>query len=203
MALPLRPNEQVVYPQPYEEAKYNPLVVSTERLFQINQTGGILQTDIKTITGVGRGVDTRIVGICALLILLGLPLAIYGLVTWRGADKALADPAFKEGCPKVTRTSSVKVKQEAKRCENAKSSSIKGIVFIAIGGLCGVGAFFLFKKRLTVIVGVSGRIATFKAKDKNQQSQMLMTIQSMVNSAKQTAATMAAAQAAAKQPPRR
>src|SRR5688500_11899692 len=168
MALPLRPNEQVVYPQPYEEAKYNPLVVTTERLFQINPTGGMLHMDVKAITGVGRGQDSRIVGLCALLVLLALPLAIYGLVTWRGADKVLADPGYKEGCPSVTRTSSVKVKQDSVRCTDAKSASIRGLVFIGIGGVCGVGAFFLFKKRLTVIVGSGGRVSTFKAKDKNQ-----------------------------------
>jgi len=36
MALQLRANESIVYPQPYEPSQHNPLVITNERLIQVN-----------------------------------------------------------------------------------------------------------------------------------------------------------------------
>lgn len=199
MAIQLRPNESIVYPQPYEPSQHNPLIITNERLIQVNEVGGILNLDNKAVTGVGRGMDQRIFLICALLMMIGLPLAIYGAYNYKTADDVLSK--YKEPPKPKLKMATSKEKADIARYKAAKSDKNMSYVFMGFGVLFGAGAYFLFKKRFTVIIGAMNRTQTVKVKDKMQQSQIIMTIQAVVNSAKQTAASLAAAQA--KPPPRR
>lgn len=198
MAIQLGPNESIVYPQPYEPSQYNPLIITNDRLIQVNEMGGVLNMDNKLVTGVGRGMDQRIVFICVLLAMIALPLAIYGIYSYKSADDVLAK--YKEPPKPKLKTATPKEKAEIARYKAAKSDKTMSYVFMGIGALFGAATYFAWKKRFTVIIGGAGRTQTVKVKDKNQQSQIIMTIQAVVNSAKQTAATLAASQ---KPPPGR
>lgn len=195
MAIQLRPNESIVYPQPYEPSQHNPLIITNERLIQVNEVGGILNLENRQVTGVGRGIDQRIFAICALLMLLALPAAIYGVYNYLHASDVLSK--FKE--PPKAKIGSKKEKADVAAYKAAKGQRILGIVFVVVGAGFGAGAYLLFKKRFTVVFGGAGRTQTVKTKDKMQQTQIIMTIQAMVNTAKQ----QVAAQAAVQKPPMR
>jgi hypothetical protein len=197
MPYPLRQNESIVYPQPFEDSQFNPIVITSERTTQINESGAMLHLENKNVGGVVRANNSRILAAAVLLALIGAPLVIIGVVKYKSASDVLSKPAPKKPKPGASR----KEKSEYDAYQRAKSGRFPAFILVPLGALFIGGGYLLFKKRFQVIVGGGGLILTIPVKDKNVQTQVLMTIQAVVNSAKQQAATMAAAQAA--QQPRR
>lgn len=199
MPYPLRPNESIVYPQPYEDSVFNPIVITSERTTQVNESGGMLHLENKNVGGVVRANNSRILAAAVLLAFIGAPLVIIAVVKYKSTDKVLSKPAPKK--PKVGASRKEKLDYEA--YQKAKSRRFPAYILGPLGVLCIAGGYLIFKKRFQVVVGGGGLILTIPVKDKMQQTQVLMTIQAVVNSAKQQAASMAAAQAAQRPPPRR
>ncbi len=190
MPYPLRPNESIVYPQPFEDTQFNPIVITSERTTQVNETGGMLHLENKNIGGVVRANNTRILAAAVLLAFIGAPLVIIGVVKWKSSSAALSKPAPKK--PKAG--ASRKEKADYEKYQDAKAARFPAYFLVPLGALFIGGGYLLFKKRFQVVCGGGGLIITIPVKDKNQQTQVLMTIQAVVNSAKQQAASMALAQ---------
>jgi hypothetical protein len=190
MPYPLRPNESIVYPQPYEDTVFNPLVITNERTTQINEQGGMLHLENKNVGGVVRANNTRILAAAVMLALIGVPLVIIGAVKWKSSSDVLSKPAPKKPKPGASR----KEKADYERYKDAKAARFPAYFLIPMGALFIGGGYLLFKKRFQVVCGGGGLILTIAVKDKMQQTQVLMTVQAVVNAAKQQAASIAAAQ---------
>jgi|GEM_PF-2853800 len=187
----LKPEESVLYPAPYEEDAVFPVVITTKRVIQTivdKKQDKRVEMEIEKITFVGRAQKRpRLVPGLALFF-LGFPLVLLGAYWWYSVNGM---PSFEEQPPSM----------ENSEMEDPMSVRIKAIIAAAAGVLLCGGGFLLGKKQNHTVVCKAGKRALkLPVADKQAQTQVVMTLQSSVSSAKATtkaAAQVAAAQAAA------
>ena len=182
MKIQLRPNESVLHPQPYVAEEKPPLIVTTFRVFY---SGGKKQQELDAakITYTGKGVNKQFLALMLVFAVVGAPfLAIGGYMsyTYKDDQKYPKSPAAEvKGQPVKKYTQ----KQLDQFSEN-KTKFILGITLLAFGALMGAGAYLLYKRRLTVVIGGGGRALRIRVKDKADQDKILTMVGAAVTSAK-------------------
>jgi hypothetical protein len=175
----LKANEQVLYPSPFVEDEHNPLIVSTQRLIW---TGGgkKRELDAAKITYSGKGFHQKFVLAMFIFGLLGAPFFAFGAYKfYTYKDKPTEPPAQVEGMPRKPITAKDKMDYQHNR-----QQQILGIVLGVFGAaFLGVG-YLLYRKRLTVVIGGSGKALAIPVKDKATQDKILMMLGAAQTSAK-------------------
>lgn len=183
----LRPQESVFFPAPYDENEYTPLIITSQRVLQM-EGDKRREMDGGKITFVGRSSSRPLIFFGLFFLLCGLPVAGYGVYLW---ISVLGMPTFEEKPPSV----------EDPGFEDPGKVRIWAIVFAAIGiVLIAIGLLLAKRKRHLVVVRGEKKVMKLKVKDKTAQQQVMMTIQAMMNAAKATAQAAAAAPKAEEKP---
>jgi len=170
MALQLLPNEQVIFPAPYVPTEPALTLITTGRIINFGDEGRVEMPLGKVgFTGKLTGRPLLVLGI--VLALLGAPFVLYGAYEWysvRGMPTHEEQPPP----PGVETIDPFDVR-------------VKAVIFAAIGAIL-IGAGYLSGKRIRYLVLVrgDGKMMKVKAKDEIQQTQILMTLQAMVQGAK-------------------
>jgi hypothetical protein len=217
-ALQLRPHEQVLHPNPYEEDKFNPVVVTTQRIFRRSAPGKKpSEFECKNITYTGKGINRRVMALAVVCGLIGAPFLIIGALTFYTVkDKPTEPPEPVKGKPAPVLT-----KSQLAEFRDVKSKKVTGIGLGVFGALCCGGAYLLYKRRMQVVAGGKGKVMRFDVATVAEQDKLMMMLQTAKNTASAhasmpgggakpgaagggaAAAAAAAAQAAQKQPIRR
>jgi hypothetical protein len=215
-ALQLRQHEQVLHPNPYEEDKFNPVVVTTQRILQRSAPGKkASEFETKNLTYTGKGINRRVMALAVICGLIGAPFLLIGGYTYYTVkDKPTEPPEPVKGKPAPV----LKKSQLAEFRQN-KQNFVTGIGLGVFGALCCGGAYLLFKRRMQVVAGGKGKIMRFDVKTEAEQDKLMMMIQTSKTTSAATAsqpggggkggavgggaaaAAAAAAQAAQKPPP--
>lgn len=181
--LVLKPNEQVLYPQPYVEQEYNPLIVTTLRV-QWTGENKKKELDAAKIGFTGKGFHKKFMTLMLLFGLIGLPFFAYGGYTfYTYKDKPTEAPKVEKG-----QKSKPLTQKDLQVFADNRSKQIIGIVTGIFGAALVAVAYLLYKRRLTVIISGQGKALEIPVKDAMTQDKLLM----MVNAAKTSAAAMVA-----------
>lgn len=179
----LRPNENILFPNPYLEDEKNPLVVTTLRVVFTGE-GKKQELEAAKVTYTSKGNNPQIMKTVVLLFVLALPFLIFGAykyITYR--NKQMDPPAEVKGAP-PSAFSRAQIEQFASN----KKNFIVGVVGGVFGAALGAGAYLLYtKKRFMVVVGGTNRIMRIPVKDAVEQDKLL----SMVGAAQTSAKAMA------------
>ncbi|HZQ00116.1 MAG TPA: hypothetical protein VFB13_11290 [Reyranella sp.] len=176
----LRPQESVFFPAPYDENEYTPLIITSQRVLQM-EGDKRREMDGGKIGFVGRSSTRPLIFFGLFFLLCGLPVLGYGAYLW---ISVLGMPTFEEKPPSV----------EDPGFEDPGKVRIWAIVLAAIGiVLLAIGLLLAKRKRHLVIVRGEKKVMKLKVKDKTAQQQVMMTIQAMMNAAKASAQAAAAA----------
>jgi hypothetical protein len=167
----LRPQETVFFPAPYDENEYAPLIITSQRVLQM-EGDKRREIDGGKISFVGRSSTRPLIFIGLFFVLSGLPMAGYGAYLW---ISVLGMPTFEEKPPSV----------EDPGFEDPGKVRITAIIFAAIGlVLIAIGLLLAKRKRHIVIVRGDKKVLKLKVKDKTAQQQVMMTVQAMMQAAK-------------------
>jgi hypothetical protein len=182
--------EQVLHPNPYEEDKFNPVIVTTQRIIHREAPGKKpKEAEAKNVTYTGKGNNKRLMALMVVCGLIGAPfLLIGGYQYYTVKDKPTEPPAKVEGKP-----NKVLKKSELAEFRNNKQTFITGIALGVFGALCCGGAYLLWKKRLQVVVGTKGKVLRFDVKTEAEQDKLMMMIQTAKTTAAATASSTPAA----------
>ena len=183
----LRPHESVLFPNPYEEDKYNPVIVTSQRIFQrLKNVRKPVEFESKNVTYVGKGNNRTFMVFMIFFGLVGAPFLITGgLMFYTVKDKPTEAPEVPKGKPKPVLKAS-----QIREFEETKEKKILGIVLGVFGAaFCG-GAYLFFKRRLQVVAGGKGKVLRFNVKDAGEQDKLMMMIQASKTAAGATAASM-------------
>jgi hypothetical protein len=175
----LKPNEQILYPNPFEEDVPNPIIVTTTRVLWSGD-GKKQELDSTTITYSGKSNDEKKMKLIVLLVLLGLPLFLVGLYNYYSyRDKAMEPPAEIKGVPQKPLT-----KKDYETFSSNKTHYVVGVTLGLFGALFGGGAYLLYKRRFTVIIAAPGKIFRVPVKDQVQQDKLMTMVGASQTSAK-------------------
>ncbi len=180
MAKPdLRPNEQILFPNPFEEDEKNPFIVTTLRLIY-SPHGKKQELDSTKVTYSGKSNDEKKMMLIVLLAVLALPLLGFGVYNYYSyRDKPMEPPAAIKGVPQKPLT-----KKDMDTFASNQQHFIIGIVLGVFGAGFGGGAYLLYKRRLTVVIGGGGKVWRIPAKDKIDQDKMLTMVGASQTAAK-------------------
>lgn len=182
MKLQLKPNEQVLYPQPFAENEEHDLIVSTARIVWTTD-GKKKDVPADKITFAGKGFHQKFLVVMAILTLVGAPFFVIGALKYYSyKDKPTERPAAVKGMPQKPITA-----KELQEYSDNRNNKILGIVLGAFGAVFLGVSYLLFKRRNTVIVGAGGKAMNIPVKDKAMQDKLLM----MINAAQTAAKAMA------------
>jgi hypothetical protein len=204
MGFNLKPDENAIYPAPFEEGKFYPLVITSQRVIQAFTDGRVVEIEGKNLKYLARGVNSTLLTIAVVLILIALPFGGCGLYKWNSVSNYPQAPMRKV----VEKPTGYCVYGEDKACihpskqelaayNEMKDNRVQAIVFVLLAAAAAGVAYLLLKKRLTVVCGGQKRRLVMPMKDKMQQTQVMMTLQAVQSAAK----AAAAAQAGMPQPP--
>jgi hypothetical protein len=175
----LRPNEQILFPNPFEEDEKNPFIVTTLRLIYTGE-GKKQELDSTKVTYSGKSNDEKKMMLIVLLAVLALPLLGYGLYSYYTyRDKTMEAPAEIKGVTHKPYT-----KKDYADWASNKQHFVIGIVVGVFGAAFGGGAYLLYKRRLTVVIGGGGKVWRIPVKDKINQDKILTMIGASQTSAK-------------------
>jgi hypothetical protein len=187
--LDLKPNENILFPNPYVEDEKNPLIVTTVRILWSGD-GKKQELDALKVTYTNKGNNPKLMPVIALLFVLGLPFALFGAYRYYTMrNLPMEPPAEVKGQP--TKEFS---KLERDQFAANKKGFILGIVAGAFGAALGGGAYLLYKRRHVVTIAGTNRVMIIPVKDETEQDKIL----SMVGAAQTSAKSMAAVQMPAK-----
>lgn len=179
--LALRSQEQVLFPAPYVEDEVVPLIITSQRVVQMGEKGPV-ELEAGKITFLGRHSNRPFIFLGLFFLFLGLPLLGFGGYLWLSVR---GYPGFKEKPPDANVASEL-VDPDTTRLQ-AIACGVGGLLLGAIGLLCAK------RQRHAVMCRAGKRVLKLKVKDKNAQTQVLMTVQAIVNTfkaqEKQAAAT--------------
>jgi hypothetical protein len=183
--------EMVLFPTPYAEEELNPLVVTTQRVIQVNKEKKS-QLEVGKITFVGKTHVRPFLLIGVFLIVAALP--VFGWAAWN-FWKIHDVPSFTEQPPDV-------------EDPGYMDPGIERIVWIAVGAAAlavAAGGVLLGRKKHFFVLcrGGKKRVMRLRVQDPTQQTVVMMTLQGVIQSAKtqEAAAKANAAAAAAAAPP--
>jgi hypothetical protein len=171
----LKQGETVLFPAPYEEDKVVPLIVTTLRVLQFTKDQR-QELDAKKITFLGRQSSRPLIFLALFFILTGLPVVGYGAYLYlsvRGMPSFAEQPPTEEN-PDFEDPGTVRIK--------AAIFGVIGLLWMAAGVLCGK------RQRHVVVCRAGKQVMKLIVKDKIQQTQVLMTLQSTMQTAKLMAA---------------
>jgi hypothetical protein len=185
VTLQLKPNENVLYPQPYVEQEYSPLIVTTLRVLWAGENNAKKkkELDAAKITYVAKGFHQKFVMLMLIFGLLGAPfLGIGAYKYWTYRNKPTEPPKVEKGQKAKPLT-----QNDLKVFEDNKSNLVIGIVLGVFGAAMGGVAYLLYKRRMTVVIAGQGKKFEIPVKDAMTQDKLL----TMVNAAKTAAAALA------------
>jgi hypothetical protein len=178
----LRPTENILHPNPYVEDEPHPLIVTTMRVFYTG-SGKKQELDATKITYSGKSNDPQKMKVIVMLVILALPFAIFGVYKYAvyrnlplgppPSVKGVADKAYSPA--------------EYAQFNSNKTNFYLGLVVGAFGVALGGGAYLLYKRRLTVVIGGAGMIMRIGVKNAMEQDKIL----TMVGAAQTAAKAMA------------
>jgi hypothetical protein len=167
----LRPQESVLFPAPYDENAYTPLVITNQRILQL-EGDKRRELDAPKVTFVGRASTRPLIFLGLFFLLCGLPAIGYGGYRWLSVRGM---PTFEEKPPAL----------DEPGFEDPGKVRIEAIVYAAVGlGLAALGWFLAKRRRHVVVVRGERKVLKLRVKDKTMQQQVMMTVQAMVNAAK-------------------
>jgi hypothetical protein len=178
----LRKHESILHPQPYVEEEKPPLIVTTMRVLY---SGGAKkqELDASKITYSGKGVNKQFLALMLVFGVIGAPfLVIGGYMGYVYKD----DQKYPKGPPPEVKgqpKKPVTQKQLDEFGEN-KLKFILGLTLLGFGAIMGGGAYLLYKRRLTVVIGGGGRALRIRVKNKMEQDKILTMVGAAVTSAK-------------------
>lgn len=178
----LRPNENILFPNPYVEDERPPVIVTTMRVFNY-QSGKKQEFDSSKITYTGKGNDRRILGLMALLVIVGLPffgIGLYNYLNYRDLPRAKPEPI--KGVPEKMYT-----KKELETFDTNAQRYLLGIVLGGFGAAFGGGAYLLRKRRFVVVIGGDNKRWQLNVKDGIEQDKLLTMVGASQTSAKSMA----------------
>jgi hypothetical protein len=175
----LRPLENVFFPAPYDENEYTPLIITSQRILQM-EGDKRREMEASKVTFVGRSSTRPLIFIGLFFVLCGLPVVGYGAYLWLSVHGM---PTFEEKPPTV----------EDPGFEDPGKVRIEAIIVAAVGIiLAAIGLLLAKRQRHIVIVRGEKKAMKLRVKDKIQQQQVMMTVQAMMNAAKAIPAPVAA-----------
>jgi hypothetical protein len=194
MGIELKKGENVFYPAPYVPSEPALLIVTDQRIVYFGDDGR-QEMESKKVSFVGRLSGRPYLWLCVVLALIGAPLFLYAGNEWFGL---IGDtPAVKD-----MKNFSDQTITEDTGAEDPLITKIKVLAMAAVGaGLCFAAFKLVKKKRWIVVVRGGDELLRLRVPDEMKQTQVVMTIQAMVQTAKamkDAAAKAAAATAAAK-----
>jgi hypothetical protein len=141
------------------------------------------ELDAAKITYSGKGVNKQFLALMLIFGVIGAPFLIIGGYmgyTYKDDQKYPKSPPPEiKGQPKKPVTQ----KQLDEFGEN-KLKFILGLTLLGFGAIMGGGAYLLYKRRLTVVIGGGGRALRIRVKDKMEQDKILTMVGAAVTSAK-------------------
>ncbi len=186
-SIALKPDETVFYPAPYVEDEVYPVVITTKRVLQTlndKKQDKRVEMEVEKITFVGRSQKRPRLVIGIGMVFIGLPLVLLGAYWWYTVHGM---PTFDEQPPSM----------ENSDMEDPFTVRIKAVAVAAAGALLCIGGYLLGKKQTFAVICRGGKRALkLPVADKQQQTQVVMTLQGAVSSAKATTKATAAAAAA-------
>jgi hypothetical protein len=193
MGIELKKGENVFYPAPYVPSEPALIIVTDNRIIHFGDEGRQEMESAK-VQFVGRLQGRPFLGLCIVMALIGAPLFLWAGNQWFGL---VGDtPAVKD-----MKNFSDQTITEDTGAEDPLYTKIKVILVAAIGaGLCFAAFKLIKKKRYTVIVRDDKTMMKMKVPDEMKQTQIVMIVQSMQQTAKAMAAAKAKNAAAAAAP---
>lgn len=176
MALQLKPGESVIFPAPYVPTEPALTLVTTTRIVNFGDEGRI-EMDLSKVSFTGKLSTRPLLVLGIILALIGAPLVLYGAYNW---NRVKGMPTFEEQPP-----------PPGIEAEDPADVRIKAVIFAVVGALF-VGAAYLSAKKIRwlVLCRGDGKMMRIIVKDEMQQTQLLMTLQAMVQGAKAASAAM-------------
>jgi hypothetical protein len=191
MGIELKKGENVYFPAPYVPSEPALLIVTDLRIVYFGDEGRE-EMDAKKVSFVGRMQNRPYIIACIIMALVGAPLFLYAANSWFGLVGDV--PAVKD----MTNFSDQTITEDT-GAEDPLITKIKTLLMGAIGaGLCFAAFKLIKKKRYTVIVRGGDQLMRMRVPDELKQTQVVMTVQAM----QQTAKAMKDAKAAAAPPPK-
>ena len=189
MGIELKKGENVYFPAPYVPSEPALLLVTDQRIVYFGDDGRE-EMEAKKVSFVGRTSGRPFLWMCIVMVLAGAPLFLYAANNWFGAIGDV--PAVKD-----MKNFSDQTITEDTGGEDPLITKIKTLAMAAVGaGLCFAAWYLIKKKRYIVIVRGGDQLMKMRVPDEMKQTQVVMTIQAM----QQTAKAMKDA-AKAQQPP--
>jgi hypothetical protein len=182
--LQLKPNENVLYPQPYVEQEHNPLIVTTLRVIWAGENAKKpKEVDAAKITYIAKGFHQKFVKLMLIFGLIAAPFLGIGVYKyWAYRNKPMEPPEKVEGQKVKPLT-----QNDLKTFQDNKTNFVVGIVLGVFGAALGGVAYLLYKRRMTVVIAGQGKKLEIPVKDAMTQDKLL----TMVNAAKTAAAALA------------
>ena len=177
MGIELKKGENVYYPAPYVPSEPALLIVTDSRIVYFGSEGR-QEMESKKVSFVGRLSNRPYLILCVVLTLIGVPTFLYAANEWFGA---IGDtPAVKD-----MKNFSDQTITEDTGNEDPLYTKIKVLAMGAFGaGLCFVAFKLVKKKRWIVVLRAGQDLMKVIVPDEMKQTQVVMTIQAMQQSAK-------------------
>jgi hypothetical protein len=177
MGIELKKGENVFYPAPYVPSEPALLIVTDQRIINFGDEGR-QELESKKVTFVGRQSTRPYLWMCIVMALVGAPILLYAANNWFGV---VGDtPAVKD-----MKNFSDQTITEDTGAEDPLVTKIKTIALGAFGAALLFVAFKLVKKKRWIVVIRGGQdLMKVIVPDETKQTQVVMTIQAMQQSAK-------------------
>jgi hypothetical protein len=177
MGIELKKGENVYFPAPYVPSEPALLIVTDQRIVNFGDEGRE-EMESKKVSFVGRSSGRPFLLLCIGMALIGAPLLLYAANEWFGV---VGDTA----AVKDMKNFSEQTITEDTGAEDPLITKIKVIAMGAVGaGLLFAAYTLIKKKRYIVMVRGGDQLMRLKVPDELKQTQVVMTIQAMVQTAK-------------------
>jgi hypothetical protein len=193
MGIELKKGENVFYPAPYVPSEPAFIIVTDQRIVHFGDEGRQEMPSAK-VSFVGRLQQRPFLWLCIVLVVIGLPILLYAANNWYGLVGDVA--AVKD---MKTFSEQGITADTAGDAEDPLYTKIKTVALGAFGAaLIFVAWRLIKKKRYIVIVRGGDELMKLKVPDEMKQTQIVMTVQAMQQTAKAMKGAAAPPPAAAK-----
>lgn len=177
MGIELKKGENVYYPAPYVPSEPALLIVTDQRIINFGDEGR-QEMESKKVSFVGRQSNRPYLWACIVMVLVGAPILLYAANNWFGV---VGDtPAVKD-----MKNFSDQTITEDTGAEDPLITKIKTLAMGAFGAALLFVSFKLVKKKRWIVVIRAGQdLMKVVVPDEMKQTQVVMTIQAMQQSAK-------------------
>ncbi|MCU1280501.1 MAG: hypothetical protein JWM53_4047 [bacterium] len=200
MAFAALPHENILFPVPYAENEEHRLIITNQRIVQRNQAG-VVEVPTKEVHTVGRQVMRPRLPPGIMLLMLALPLLVFGAyelysVWGMTAASPLSLVGVHDDAPAEATPEAVAQAPEGEDPidwpRNVLMTRLAGVLALAAALGCALGARRLIrKKRYYIVCRGARRMLKIEAKDEIQQTQIMVTISAVKGKAPAPSATPA------------